>query len=105
MGSTTKEIIELTERHGAHNYHPLPIVISEAQGVWVKDPDGTKSLDMLSASPAITHGHRPPEIVAALKARVDRVAVPSRAFHNDQLGPFLKEPSWSLWRAREVTAT
>lgn len=87
----TQEIIEITEKYGAHNYHPLPIVIARAEGIWVYDPEGRKYLDMLSAYSAINHGHRHPEIVAALKEQLDRVAVTSRAFHNDQLGPFTKE--------------
>ena len=89
--TTTQQIIEVTEKYGAHNYHPLPIVISEAEGCWVKDPEGNKYMDMLSAYSAINHGHRHPEIIGALKAQADRVAVTSRAFHNDQLGPFTKE--------------
>ncbi len=89
--ANSKEIIEITEKYGAHNYHPLPVVISEAEGIWVKDLEGNKYLDCLSAYSAINHGHRHPEIVAALKAQVDKVAVTSRAFHNEQLGPFTKE--------------
>ncbi|MGI5862453.1 MAG: ornithine--oxo-acid transaminase [Myxococcales bacterium] len=88
---STQQIIEVTDKYGAHNYHPLPIVISEAEGVWVSDPEGNKYMDMLSAYSAINHGHRHPEIIAALKAQADKVAVTSRAFHNDQLGPFTKE--------------
>jgi ornithine--oxo-acid transaminase len=89
--TSSKQIIEMTEKYGAHNYHPLDVVISEAEGVWVKDPEGKKYMDMLSAYSAINHGHRHPEIVAALKDQLDKVAVTSRAFHNDQFGPFLKE--------------
>jgi len=89
--TTTREIIEVTEKHGAHNYHPLPIVISKAEGVWVEDPEGRRYMDMLSAYSAMNHGHCHPEVVAALKEQADRVAVTSRAFHNDQLGPFTKE--------------
>jgi ornithine--oxo-acid transaminase len=89
--TSTQQIIEVTEKYGAHNYHPLPIVISQAEGVWVKDPEGNKYMDMLSAYSAINHGHRHPDIVKALKDQLDKVAVTSRAFHNDQLGPFTKE--------------
>jgi ornithine--oxo-acid transaminase len=89
--TTTQEIIEVTERYGTHNYRPLPIVISEAEGIWVTDAEGVKYMDCLSAYSAINHGHRHPEIVSALKAQLDRVAVTSRAFHNDQLGPFTRE--------------
>ncbi|HCF56756.1 MAG TPA: ornithine--oxo-acid transaminase [Myxococcales bacterium] len=89
--TSTQQIIEVTEKYGAHNYHPLPIVIAEAEGIWVKDPEGNKYADMLSAYSAMNHGHRHPEVIAALKAQADKVTVTSRAFHNDQLGPFTKE--------------
>lgn len=86
VNSTT--IIEKTERYGANNYHPLPIVISEAEGVWVKDPEGNKYMDMLSAYSAVNQGHRHPKIIQALKDQADRVTLTSRAFHNDQLAPW-----------------
>ncbi|MBQ4334516.1 MAG: ornithine--oxo-acid transaminase [Myxococcaceae bacterium] len=89
--SKTQQIIEITERYGAHNYHPLPVVIERAEGVWVEDPEGRRYLDMLSAYSALNHGHRHPAIVRALKEQLDRVALTSRAFHNDQLGPFMAE--------------
>ena len=89
--SPTQELIELSERHGAHNYHPLPICISEGKGVWVKDPEGCKYLDMLSSYSALNHGHRHPAVMQALLAQAKKVTLTSRAFHNDQLGPFLKE--------------
>mgnify|MGYP001344535188 CR=1 FL=1 len=85
---TTKSIIGLTERFGAQNYLPLPIVISKGEGVWVYDPEGNKYLDMLSAYSALNHGHRHPKIIRALKEQADRVTLTSRAFHNDQLGKF-----------------
>lgn len=84
----TNAIIEKTEKYGAHNYHPLPIVISEAEGVWVKDPEGNKFMDMLSAYSAVNQGHRHPKIIQALKDQADRVTLTSRAFHNDQLAPW-----------------
>ncbi|WP_433744026.1 ornithine--oxo-acid transaminase [Falsibacillus pallidus] len=87
----TNEIIEQTERFGAPNYHPLPIVISEAEGVWVKDPEGNKYMDMLSAYSAVNQGHRHPKIIQALKDQADRVTLTSRAFHNDQLGPWYEK--------------
>lgn len=89
--SNTQQIIEITELYGAHNYHPLPVVIERAEGVWVEDPEGRRYLDMLSAYSALNHGHRHPAIVRALKEQLDRVALTSRAFHNDQLGPFMAE--------------
>jgi ornithine--oxo-acid transaminase len=87
----TKDLLELEEHYGAHNYHPLPIVIAQAEGIWVQDPEGKKYMDMLSAYSAQNQGHRHPRIIAALKAQADRVTLTSRAFHNDQLGPFLKK--------------
>ncbi|MDQ6600181.1 ornithine--oxo-acid transaminase [Bacillus salipaludis] len=87
----TNKVIEQTEKYGAHNYHPLPIVISRAEGVWVEDPEGTKYMDMLSAYSAVNQGHRHPKIIQALKDQADRVTLTSRAFHNDQLGPWYEK--------------
>lgn len=87
----TKQIIEQTEKFGAKNYHPLPIVISEAEGVWVKDPEGNKYMDMLSAYSAVNQGHRHPKIIQALKDQADKITLTSRAFHNDQLGPWYEK--------------
>jgi ornithine--oxo-acid transaminase len=84
----SKTIINQTEKFGANNYHPLPIVISNAEGVWVEDPEGNKYMDMLSAYSAVNQGHRHPKIIQALKDQADRVTLTSRAFHNDQLGPW-----------------
>ncbi|MFD0693140.1 ornithine--oxo-acid transaminase [Paenibacillus sp. GCM10027628] len=91
--SNTSSIIEQTERFGAHNYHPLPIVISRADGVWVEDPEGNRFMDMLSAYSALNHGHRHPKIIQALKDQADKVTLTSRAFHNDQLGEFYEKLS------------
>ncbi|TPG70843.1 ornithine--oxo-acid transaminase [Brevibacillus laterosporus] len=89
--TTTKQIIDQTEQFGAHNYHPLPIVISKAEGVWVEDPEGTRYLDMLSAYSALNQGHRHPKIIQALKDQADKVTLTSRAFYNDQLGHFYEK--------------
>ena len=89
--SNTDRIIEITERYGAHNYHPLPVVVSRAEGIWVEDVDGKRYMDMLSSYSAVNHGHRHPRIVAALIEQAGRVTLTSRAFHNDQMGPFLQE--------------
>lgn len=89
--SVTKEIIVQTEKFGANNYHPLPIVISDAEGVWVRDPEGNKYMDMLAAYSAVNQGHRHPKIIGALKEQADRVTLTSRAFHNDQLGPWYEK--------------
>lgn len=89
--SNNQDIINITEKYSAHNYHPLPIVISRAEGVWVEDPDGNRYMDMLSAYSAVNQGHRHPKIIAALKEQADRVTLTSRAFYNDKLGPFCKK--------------
>jgi ornithine--oxo-acid transaminase len=83
--------IRLAERHGAHNYHPLPISIASAEGSWVRDAAGKPYLDALSAYSALNFGHRHPRLVAAAREQLDRVTLTSRAFHNDQLGPFCRE--------------
>ncbi|MEH7096737.1 ornithine--oxo-acid transaminase [Neobacillus vireti] len=89
--NSSSKLIEQTEKYGAHNYHPLPIVISSAEGVWVEDPEGNKYMDMLSAYSALNQGHRHPKIVQALKDQADKVTLTSRAFHNDQLGPWYEK--------------
>ncbi len=89
--SKNKEWIDLTDQYGARNYHPLPIVISRAQGVWVEDADGNRYMDMLSAYSALNHGHRHPKLIQALKEQADKVTLTSRAFHNDRLGLFYKK--------------
>ncbi len=83
---TSDEIIEVTERYGVRNYNPLPIVIAEAEGVWVKDPEGNEYMDMLSAYSALNQGHRHPQIIQALKDQSEKVTLTSRAFHNEILG-------------------
>lgn len=82
----SKELIEKTEKYGAKNYYPLPIVISKAEGVWVENPEGTRYMDMLSSYSALNQGHRHPKIIQALKHQADKVTLTSRAFHNDKLG-------------------
>lgn len=92
MTSTTS-IIKQTETYGANNYHPLPIVISEAKGAWVTDPEGNKYLDMLSAYSAVNQGHCHPKIIEALKTQAEKITLTSRAFHNDKLAPFYEKVS------------
>lgn len=87
----TKSLIEKTEQYGARNYKPLPIVISQAEGIWVTDPEGNKYMDMLSAYSALNQGHRHPKIIQALKDQADKVTLTSRAFHNDRLGEFYEK--------------
>ncbi|WP_102028011.1 ornithine--oxo-acid transaminase [Salirhabdus sp. Marseille-P4669] len=88
MVLNSNTIIEQTDRYGTRNYVPLPIVIAKAEGIWVEDPEGNRYMDMLSAYSAVNQGHRHPKIIAALKEQADRVTLTSRAFHNDQLGPW-----------------
>jgi ornithine--oxo-acid transaminase len=81
--------IALEARYAANNYHPLPVVLARGEGAFLWDTDGRRYLDMMSAYSAVSHGHSHPRILAALEAQARRLAVPSRAFHNDRLGPFL----------------
>ncbi len=91
MVKSSKEVIKVTEEYGARNYEPLPVVISKASGIWVEDPEGNKYMDFLSAYSSVNQGHRHPKIVEALKNQADRVTLTSRAFHNDQLGPWYEK--------------
>ncbi len=88
---TTQDYIEIEEKYGAHNYHPLDIVIDRAEGIWVYDVDGKKYLDFLSAYSAVNQGHCHPRIVNALITQAQKVALTSRAFRNTELGYFYKE--------------
>lgn len=83
--------LEEAERWSARNYHPLPVVLDRGEGPWVWDVEGVRYLDMLSAYSALNQGHRHPRIVAAAEAQMARLTLTSRAFHNDQMGPFLRE--------------
>ena len=87
---TSKDYIDMDLKYCAHNYHPIPVVISRAEGVWVYDPEGKKYLDCLSAYSSQNTGHCHPEIIAALIEQAGKVTLTSRAFHNDMMGPFLK---------------
>ena len=86
----SQDYIDLDLRFGAHNYHPLPVVISTAKACRVQDPEGKTYLDFLSAYSAVNQGHLHPHIVAAAEEQLRRVSLTSRAFHNDKMGPFLK---------------
>ena len=87
---TSKELIALEEKYGAHNYHPLPVVLSKGEGVYVWDVDGKKYFDFLSAYSAVNQGHCHPKIVRALKEQSETLTLTSRAFHNDILGQYEK---------------
>ncbi|KRA24637.1 ornithine--oxo-acid aminotransferase [Microbacterium sp. Root61] len=84
----TIRIIGAEEQHVAHNYHPLPVVIASGEGVWVTDVEGKRYLDLLSAYSALNFGHGHPAILAVAREQLDRLTLTSRAYHNDQLGPF-----------------
>ena len=92
MSRTGKFIAEV-EKYSAHNYHPLPVVISEAEGIWVTDVEGKRYIDMLSAYSAVNQGHCHPKIVKAMSDQADKLTLTSRAFHNDRMGPFLRKLS------------
>src|SRR5512135_1508744 len=87
----TKDYIALENEYGAHNYHPLDVVIERAQGVWVYDVDGKRYLDCLAAYSAVNQGHCHPKIVKALTDQAQKVTLTSRAFRNDQLPLLYKE--------------
>ena len=85
--------IQLEDQYGAHNYHPLDVVLSRGEGVWVYDVDGNKYLDCLSAYSALNQGHNHPKIRQAMIDQLDKITLTSRAFRNDQLGLFYKKLS------------
>ena len=87
---TSKEAIELESKYGAHNYHPLPVVISKGKGVFVWDVEGKKYYDFLSAYSAVNQGHCHPKIVEAMVTQAQTLTLTSRAFYNDQLGKYEK---------------
>jgi ornithine--oxo-acid transaminase len=86
----SQDYINLEDKVGAHNYHPLPVVLSRGEGAFVWDVEGKKYLDFLSAYSAVNQGHCHPKIIAALKDQAEKLTLTSRAFHNDQLGPYEK---------------
>ncbi|MFC4635667.1 ornithine--oxo-acid transaminase [Dokdonia ponticola] len=87
---TSKEAIALEDKYGAHNYHPLPVVLSRGEGVYVWDAEGKKYFDFLSAYSAVNQGHCHPRIVNAMTAQAKTLTLTSRAFYNDTLGPYEK---------------
>ncbi len=89
----TQDYIDLERQYGARNYHPLEVVLTRGEGVWVYDVEGRRYLDCLSAYSALNHGHVHPKILAALQEQATRLTLTSRAFHNDQLPLFYKEIS------------
>lgn len=89
MPHNSQEFMQQVDQVSAHNYHPIPVVIAQAEGIWVTDVDGKRYMDMLSAYSAVNQGHRHPKIIQALKNQADQLTLTSRAFHNDQMGPFM----------------
>src|SRR5438128_8803444 len=81
---------DLERRYGAANYHPLPVTLQRGAGVWLFDAQGRRHLDMMSAYSAVSFGHGHPALVGVLVEQASRLAVTSRAFHTDRLGPFLR---------------
>lgn len=91
LGPRATELLDLEQRYGAHNYHPLDVVLERGEGAWVWDVEGKKYLDLLAAYSAVNQGHCHPRLVAALERQARRLTLTSRAFYNDQLGPFCRE--------------
>jgi len=88
--NSSEEAIKMEDEHGAHNYHPLPVVLSRGEGVFVWDVENKKYYDFLSAYSAVNQGHCHPKIVKAMHDQASKLALTSRAFHNDVLGPYEK---------------
>ncbi|MDQ0894329.1 ornithine--oxo-acid transaminase [Agromyces ramosus] len=91
VGERTAAFIHAEEEHAAHNYHPLPVVVASGEGAWVTDVDGRRYLDCLAAYSAVNFGHGNERLVEAARDQLGRITLTSRAFHNDQLGPFVTE--------------
>ncbi len=87
----SEQLMEMEHTYGAHNYHPLEVMISKAEGIWVEDPEGKRYIDMLSAYSAVNQGHRHPAIIKALKDQADILTLTSRAFFNDKWPIFAKK--------------
>ncbi len=90
MVHSSQELMQMEDKYGAHNYHPLPVVIAKGEGVYVWDPEGKKYYDFLSAYSAVNQGHCHPRIIDALKSQAETLTLTSRAFYNDMLGPYEK---------------
>lgn len=87
---SSEALMEMEDKHGAHNYHPLPVVLEKGEGVYVWDVEGKKYYDFLSAYSAVNQGHCHPKIVGAMNAQASTLTLTSRAFYNDALGPYEK---------------
>jgi ornithine--oxo-acid transaminase len=89
--TTNQQFLDEVGKYSAKNYKPLPVVLEKGLGAWVWDVEGRKYLDCLSAYSALNQGHRHPAIVKAAQAQLEKITLTSRAFHNDQMGPFLRQ--------------
>ena len=87
----SRDFIDQESKFGAHNYHPLDVVIARGEGAWVWDVEGKKYLDCLAAYSAVNQGHCHPKILATMREQADKCTLTSRAFYNDQLGPFYQQ--------------
>ena len=96
IAQSTADYVALEDHYGAHNYHPLDVVLTRGEGVWVWDVEGRRYLDCVSAYSAVNQGHSHPRIVSALVRQAERLALTSRAFRNDQL-PLLAEELCTLF--------
>ncbi len=90
MNNNSKQAIELEDKYGAHNYHPLPVVLSKGEGIFVWDVEGNKYFDYLSAYSAVNQGHCHPKIIQSLSEQAKKLTLTSRAFYNDTLGEYEK---------------
>src|SRR5882757_4303335 len=90
ISPNTQHYLELEEKFGAHNYHPLPVVLNKGEGVFLYDVDGRRYYDFLSGYSAVNQGHCHPKIIAALIEQAQKLTLTSRAFHNDLLGEYEK---------------
>src|SRR5512137_809555 len=88
---SSQQYMDIEHRYGAHNYHPLEVVIAKADGIWVEDPECKRYIDMLSAYSAVNQGHRHPAIIKAMKDQADVLTLTSRAFFNDKWPVFAKK--------------
>lgn len=87
---SSAQAMELEDQYGAHNYHPIPVVLSRGEGVFVWDPEGNRYFDFLSAYSAVNQGHCHPKILAALETQARKITLTSRAFYNDRLGEYCR---------------
>src|ERR687890_122286 len=88
--TSSQQAIELEDKYGAHNYHPLPVVVNKGEGVFVWDIEGKRYFDFLSGYSAVNQGHCHPKIIAALTEQAQKLTLTSRAFYNDLFGEYAK---------------